>query len=104
MAQDRLFRLDDHVALIAGGSGAIGAAIGEALGRAGASVAIAGRSSERTESAAARVRDAGAEALPLVADVNDPMECERLVGETGNRFGRLDMGVHAVGRGPGPAL
>jgi len=103
-AQDKLFRLDDRVALIAGGSGAIGAAIGEALGRAGASVAIAGRSSERTEPAAARVRETGALALAMVGDVNDPMECERLVEETVNRFGRLDIVVNAVGGGAGTAL
>ena len=103
-AQDNLFRLDDRVALIAGGSGAIGAAIGEALVRAGASVAIAGRSSERTEPAAARVRETGALALAMVGDVNDPMECERLVEETVNRFGRLDIVVNAVGGGAGTAL
>jgi NAD(P)-dependent dehydrogenase (short-subunit alcohol dehydrogenase family) len=103
-AHERIFRLDDRVALIAGGGGAIGSAIAEALGRAGASVSIAGRTAEHAESAAARVREAGAEGLAIVADVNNQKDCERVVKETVNRFGRLDIVVNAVGGGAGTAL
>jgi gluconate 5-dehydrogenase len=101
---DRIFRLDDRVALIAGGSGALGSAIGEALGAAGAAVTIAGRTAERVHAAAARVRETGANSLGVVADVNRVEDCERMVSETVDRFGRLDIIVNAVGGGAGTAL
>lgn len=102
-AQRDLFRLDDRVALVAG-SGGIGSAMAEALGAAGASVSIAGRTAERVDAVVARVREAGAESLGVVADVTDQAECERMVAETVNRFGRLDIIVNAVGGGAGTAL
>jgi gluconate 5-dehydrogenase len=99
-----LFRLDDRVALIAGGGGAIGSAMAEALGAAGASVSIVGRTAESVEIAAGRVRDIGALSLGVVADVIDQADCERMVAETLNRFGRLDIILNAVGGGAGTAL
>lgn len=98
------FRLDDRVALIVGGGGGIGSAMAEALGGAGASVAIAGRNVERAQAVAARVRAAGAESLAVVADANDQLDCERMVAETLDRFGRLDIILNAVGGGAGTAL
>lgn len=100
----RVFRLDDRVALIAGGGGAIGSALGEALGAAGAAVSIAGRTAEHNEQAAARVRAAGAESLAIAADLTAVAEGERVVEETVKRFGRLDIVINAVGGGAGRAL
>jgi gluconate 5-dehydrogenase len=103
-ALSSLFRLDDRVALVAGGSGGIGSAMAEALGAAGASISIVGRTADRTEAAAARVRDVGAESLAVIADVNSQVDCERMVAETLDRFGRLDIILNAVGGGAGTAL
>jgi gluconate 5-dehydrogenase len=103
-AHDGLLRLDDKVALVVGGSGGIGSAMAEAIGAAGASVSIVGRTADRAEAAAARVRQAGAESVALTADVNIQAECERMVAETMNRFGRLDIILNAVGGGAGTAL
>lgn len=99
-----IFSLDGRVALIWGGGGAIGAAMAEAMGGAGASVVIAGRTEERAEAAAARLRDAGAQALALAGDVIQPDECTRIVGQAVDRFGRLDIVLNAVGGGAGKAL
>jgi gluconate 5-dehydrogenase len=99
-----LFRLDGRVALIVGGSGAIGSAMAEALGSAGASVAIAGRNAERAEAAAARVSGIGAQSLAVVADANNQADCERMVAEVLAKFGRLDIILNAVGGGAGTAL
>jgi len=99
-----IFRLDDRVALISGGSGAIGSAMAEALGAAGAKVSIAGRTEERVEAAAARVRGVGAESFGVVGDVTDQVDCQRMVAETMTRFGRLDIILNAVGGGAGTAL
>ena len=103
-AHDGLFRLDDKVALVEGGSGGIGSEMAEALGNAGTSVSIVGGRAARAEAAAARVRQAGAESVALTADVNIQGDCERMVAETLNRFGRLDIILNAVGGGAGTAL
>jgi NAD(P)-dependent dehydrogenase (short-subunit alcohol dehydrogenase family) len=101
---ERVFRLDKHVALIVGGGGAIGSAMATALGSAGASVSLAGRTSASVQAAAARVRESGAESVGVVADVTNQADCERMVAETLERFGRLDIIVNAVGGGAGTAL
>ncbi len=49
MGQTDIFRLDGKVAVIPGGSGAIGSALGVALSGAGARVAILSRSQERAK-------------------------------------------------------
>lgn len=99
-----IFSVKDRVALIPGGGGAIGSALGEALSAAGASITIAGRSSEHAEAAANRAAQAGAASLAIAADVTDPRECERVVAEIMQRFGRLDIIINAVGGGAGNAL
>lgn len=51
-----VFRLDEKVALIPGGSGGIGSELARGLAQAGAKVTIVGRSKERAEEAAQRSR------------------------------------------------
>jgi NAD(P)-dependent dehydrogenase (short-subunit alcohol dehydrogenase family) len=99
-----VFRVDGRVALVVGGGGAIGSALAVALGRAGASVAVAGRTSASLEAAASRVRQEGAQGMAVVADVTDQADCERMVAATLERFGRLDIVLNAVGGGAGTAL
>lgn len=101
---DSAFGLDGRVALIVGGGGAIGSAMAMALGGAGASISIAGRTSASVQAAAARVHEAGAESVAVVADVTHETDCERMVAETLDRFGRLDIILNAVGGGAGTAL
>src|ERR1700676_1061058 len=100
----RLFRRDGRVALIAGGSGAIGSAIGEALAGSGASIAIAGRTAQRVQAVVEKLEHTGAPNLGLHGDVTSQADCERMVAETLNRFGRLDIVVNAVGGGAGTSL
>ncbi|HKV88766.1 MAG TPA: SDR family oxidoreductase [Candidatus Dormibacteraeota bacterium] len=103
-ALERLFRLDGRVALVVGGAGGIGSAMAEAMGLAGAMVAVAGRTAESLEVVAGRVRDTGAQSLAVAGDANDPEECARIVAETVGRFGRLDIVLNAIGGGAGTAL
>lgn len=104
MKQLSIFGLDGQVALVVGGGGAIGSALAVALAGAGASVAVAGRTAESLEAAIRRVREAGSNGLPIVADASDRDVCERMVAETVDRFGRLDIIVNAVGGGAGKVL
>lgn len=99
-----MFRLDEKVALIPGGSGGIGSELARCLAGAGARVAIAGRSKERAEEAAEKVEEEGAEALIVVGDMTIEEDAERSVAETVDRFGRIDIVINAIGGGAGNVL
>jgi NAD(P)-dependent dehydrogenase (short-subunit alcohol dehydrogenase family) len=104
MSQLDVFRLDDRVALVAGGGGAIGSAMAVAFAGAGARVAVADRTEELAKAAAIRVRKAGGECLAMGADLTSEADCERVVAATVERFGRLDILLNAVGGGAGKVL
>jgi NAD(P)-dependent dehydrogenase (short-subunit alcohol dehydrogenase family) len=104
MSQLDLFGLDGRVALVTGGSGAIGSAMAVAFADAGAKVTVTGQTQDRADAAAERVRAVGGEALALAADVTDAAECDRIVAATVERFGRLDIILNAVGGGAGKVL
>jgi NAD(P)-dependent dehydrogenase (short-subunit alcohol dehydrogenase family) len=83
--------LSSRAALITG-SRRIGGAVAIELARAGADVALVYRRS-RTEAdeTAAAVRGLGRRAAVLHADLREPDACERVVEETIDAFGRLDV-------------
>ena len=82
--------LEGKVAFITGASRGIGAAVGHALAQRGVSVALGSRSGD----------DLGlADALGLRCDVRDLGQIERAVGQTVERFGRLDILVANAGVG-----
>jgi gluconate 5-dehydrogenase len=99
-----IFRLDDRVALIPGGSGGIGSELAQGLADVGARVAIVGRNEDTVAKAASQVEAAGSEALVAVGDMTLEADAERVVNETLNRFGRLDIVINAIGGGAGKVL
>jgi gluconate 5-dehydrogenase len=98
------FRLDGRVALVAGGSGGIGARACEALAGVGADVAIVGRSPDRLEAVRNAVDALGSQALPITGDLSSKADADRAVAETVGRLGRLDILVNSIGGGAGTAL
>ena len=104
MRQLDIFSLVGRVAIVAGGGGGIGSSLAEALAGAGAKVAVAGRTRESCEATLERVRAAGSEGLAITADMTSEADCERMVQETLEQFGRIDILVNAVGGGAGKAL
>jgi gluconate 5-dehydrogenase len=104
MGQLDIFALEGRVALIPGGGGAIGSALAEALAGAGAKVVVAGRTREACEAALERVRAAGSDGVAVAADATNEADCDRMVQEALDRFGRLDIVINAVGGGAGQAL
>ena len=104
MNQLDLFSLEGRVALVAGGGGAIGSAMAAAFAGAGARIAIVDVTEERAEAAAEPIRATGAEVLAMGADATSEADCERVVGATVARFGRLDIILNAVGGGAGKVL
>jgi gluconate 5-dehydrogenase len=98
------FRLDGRAALVAGGSGGIGVRVCCALATVGANVAIVGRSEAGLQAARAAVAETGSEALVLPGDLTVEADADRVVDQTVEAFGRLDVLVNAIGGGAGTAL
>ncbi|HKW25192.1 MAG TPA: SDR family NAD(P)-dependent oxidoreductase [Terriglobales bacterium] len=84
-------RLREKVALITGGTSGIGEATAVLFSQEGARVAITGRSVERGQKVADRIKAAGGRALFLECDVRFADHCRRAVDETLKAFGRFDI-------------
>jgi NAD(P)-dependent dehydrogenase (short-subunit alcohol dehydrogenase family) len=76
--------------LITGGAGGIGRATGERFAAAGDTVVLADRSAEN-------LGELGWASDTVVADVSVVADCERMVAETVERYGRLDVLVNCAG-------
>jgi len=90
-------RLKDRVALVTGGGTGIGLAIAELFAREGARVAVSGRRHAELAQAVARVARGGGEACAVTGDVSNPEDAERMVEETVERFGKVDVLVNNAG-------
>jgi pteridine reductase len=89
--------LAGKVALVTGAGVRVGRAIAEALGGAGADVAVHYRgSAEGARDLGSRLRSAGRRAVELQADLAEPPDCRRLVRDTIEGLGRLDLLVHSA--------
>src|SRR6185295_19320496 len=87
-------------ALVTGGGRGIGRAVALGLARAGASVAVAARTSAEVEEVAAEARRLGVEAAALVADVARPEAVREMFGAARSVLGRLDIVVCGAGVAP----
>lgn len=92
-----LFDIKDKVAYLPGGYGGIGEAIAWGLALRGAKVVVAGRSQERAETLASRLREAGHEASGIAADVASVSEIQESVDLVMDRYGAVDILVNCVG-------
>jgi 2,4-dienoyl-CoA reductase [(3E)-enoyl-CoA-producing], peroxisomal len=88
--------LEGRVAFITGGGTGITGGVARALAEAGARVALVSRKLENLEPAAAKIKEAGGEALSVAADVRDFAQVERAVATTLSRFGRIDIVVNGA--------
>ena len=90
-------RLDGQVAVITGGGGGIGRAIGLALAAVGADIVIGDIVPERCVETADRVRELGRQALGLPTDVTDTAQIRALIEQADAQFGRIDILVNNAG-------
>ena len=89
--------LAGRIAIVTGATGVLGGAVTRGLAEAGAAVGILARSSERAEAFAAELRDDGADAQALVADVLDETQLRSAREAALERWGRIDILVNAAG-------
>ena len=94
-----LFLKGKH-AIVTGGSRGIGRSIAEHLLRAGAAVAICGRTRESTDRAIAELKQSpGGDVIGEPADVSNWDQVERFFQTVQSRFGNLDLLVNNAGSG-----
>jgi len=90
-------RVKDRVVMVTGASSGIGEATGLAFTRAGAKLVLAARRSDRLQQLAARIRDEGGEALPVVTDVTVEDQVVRLFDRATEQFGQVDVLINNAG-------
>lgn len=89
--------LTGKVALVTGASRGIGAATVRRLARAGASVVLTARGTDRIEALARELRDTGVNALAVGCDVSRYDQIEAAVERALDGFGRLDILINNAG-------
>lgn len=94
---DELFGLAGKTALVTGASGGIGRSLAVGLARAGALVALNGRSVEQLEETKREIEEAGAKCVLLPGDLVDVTSCQKLIADAHGAMGRLDVLVNCAG-------
>jgi NAD(P)-dependent dehydrogenase (short-subunit alcohol dehydrogenase family) len=87
----------DRVAIVTGSGQGIGAGVAERLAAEGARVVVNDVVAERAEQVAARIREAGGQAIAVVADVSRKEGAEQLASRALEAFGQVDILVNNAG-------
>ena len=91
------FDLSGRVAVVTGGNGGIGLGMARGLAGAGAAVIVAARNADKGAAAVADLARLGADAAFIGVDVADQASSRAMVGQTVQRFGRLDILINNAG-------
>src|SRR5438067_9088214 len=86
-----------RVAVVTGASSGIGATVAADLARRGATVAAVARRKDRLDEVVERCRNFAAASMAVPADISSRAECERVIREVEERFGRVDILVNNAG-------
>lgn len=90
--------LTGEVALVTGGGGGLGVAIGGALAKAGASVVLVDINEPAVNVAREAIVAAGGKAESLIGDITAEEQVETVVGEVASRYGHIDILVNNAGK------
>jgi NAD(P)-dependent dehydrogenase (short-subunit alcohol dehydrogenase family) len=103
---NKLFDLTGKVAVITGSSRGIGKAVAFQMAEAGAKVVISSRKLEACEQVASELKAAGKDAISIACNVSVKSDLQRLVDETRQTWGRIDILVCNAATNPvyGPSI
>lgn len=88
-------RLDGKVAIVTGGARSIGAAFAKGLAQEGAKLVIADL--DAAEETLGIIKQAGGEAMAVKTDVTQEADCQNMVAQAVEAYGRLDILVANAG-------
>ena len=97
-------KLKSKAVLVTGGSRGIGREIALAFAREGADVAICARNEEKLAQTGNELRALGGRAQTIAADLFNAEDCQRVIDETAQAFGRLDVLVNNASTNVGGSL
>jgi Dehydrogenases with different specificities (related to short-chain alcohol dehydrogenases) len=97
-------QLKDKVIIVTGGAKGIGAAIVRACATEGAVPVIVNRPGDEGRQLQATLESSGAKAHYIASELMEPANCEHIVKETVERFGRIDALVNNAGVNDGVGL
>ena len=89
--------MKDKVVIITGGSSGIGKSCAEHFGKAGSKIVITGRNQENLDKEIKALQNAGIEALGINADVSIENDNIKVITETINKFGKIDVLINNAG-------
>ena len=92
-----LFDLSGRVAIVTGGNGGIGLGMAIGLAEAGAAIAIVGRNEAKSAAAVTELKQRGAKAISVTADVTDKSAVAAAVERVRRELGRIDILVNNAG-------
>lgn len=90
-------QLEGKVAMVTGGGQGIGKAIALQFAKEGAMVTVMARRAEPIEEVVAQIQAQGGEGLALAGDVTRAADIDRVVSQTVEKFGKLDILVNVAG-------
>lgn len=94
---DSLFDLQDKVAVVTGATGTLCSAMCYGLADAGAKVVVTARDPDKIETLVSKLKQQGADAIGIPADVLDKAALEAAKQEVLKHYGRVDILINGAG-------
>jgi len=94
---NELFGLDGQVAVIVGGAGELGGALGAGLGQAGAKIVVADMSENACKARVEKLQTLGINAASVAVDITKRESIRQLLAESLKLTGKVDMLVNCAG-------
>ncbi|PET35935.1 gluconate 5-dehydrogenase, partial [Bacillus sp. AFS001701] len=92
-----LFDLTGKVAIVTGGGRGLGEQIAKGFAESGANVVLCSRNVEACQEISEELKSIGVESFALKCDVTNKEDVQRVVDETKEKFGRIDILVNNSG-------
>lgn len=89
--------LRGKVVIITGASSGLGVVLAKGFAREGADIAICARRADKLATTAAQVKELGSRCLTVKADVSIVDHCQRVIDETMEEFGKVDVLINNAG-------